>query len=172
MRLPRLMIKLQRYDFEMIHTPGKYLSIPDTLSIAGIKQVNCQDNAVSIEVQSQVDLICAGLQVTDPVLDSIVQATSQDEEIQSVLRKLQTDTCTWKDKDKCFSYRQELSEMNGMLMRGDRIVIPAAMRKEILDRLHDGHLGLEKTKALARRSLFWEICPKILIICWGIVKHV
>ena len=46
--------------------------------------------------------------------------------------------------------------MNGMLMRGDRIVIPAAMGKEILDRLHDGHLGLEKTKALARRSLFWE----------------
>ena len=33
----------------------------------------------------------------------------------------------------------EISIVHGLIMRGTRIVIPAAMRVEILERLHEGH---------------------------------
>ena len=35
----------------------------------------------------------------------------------------------------------ELSTKDGLLMRGYRIVIPLQMQFEILDKLHNGHLG-------------------------------
>ncbi|KAI8479735.1 hypothetical protein Bbelb_425380 [Branchiostoma belcheri] len=36
-----------------------------------------------------------------------------------------------------------------------KILVPRSMRKEMLDILHEGHLGQEKTKARARDILFW-----------------
>lgn len=35
------------------------------------------------------------------------------------------------------------------------MIIPVSLRKEILDNLHKGHLGIEKCKAKARQSVFW-----------------
>ena len=35
------------------------------------------------------------------------------------------------------------------------MVIPVAMRAEMLDRIHEGHLGLVKLKRRARRCLYW-----------------
>ena len=45
--------------------------------------------------------------------------------------------------------------VNGILMKGWRLVIPQCMRKEMLDTLHVGHLGAEKQKRVARMSLYW-----------------
>jgi len=36
----------------------------------------------------------------------------------------------------------ELSEYNGMVTSGSRIVIPETLRADILDRIRDGHQGL------------------------------
>ena len=38
----------------------------------------------------------------------------------------------------------ELSVENGLLMRGNRIGIPAAFQLEMLDRIHTGHQGIKK----------------------------
>lgn len=34
LRIPRLDMKVQRYDFELLYTPGKHLVLPNTLSTA------------------------------------------------------------------------------------------------------------------------------------------
>ena len=49
----------------------------------------------------------------------------------------------------------ELTVVNGLLMRGSRIVIPSAMRMEMLDRLHSGHLGIVRCRERARQSVWW-----------------
>ena len=36
-----------------------------------------------------------------------------------------------------FAVRNELSTLNGLLLKGDRLVIPFSMRKEILESIHD-----------------------------------
>ena len=48
-----------------------------------------------------------------------------------------------------------MSENDGVMMKGDRIVIPATLRSEMLARVHDSHLGIEKCRRRARDIMFW-----------------
>ena len=49
----------------------------------------------------------------------------------------------------------ELSVKNRLLMRGNRIVIPAALRLKMLDKLHTGHQGITKCREQAKQSIWW-----------------
>eukprot|EP00057_Strongylocentrotus_purpuratus_P012550 XP_011667024.1 PREDICTED: uncharacterized protein K02A2.6-like [Strongylocentrotus purpuratus] len=40
-------------------------------------------------------------------------------------------------------------------MKGSRIVVPSTMKKQMLDKIHEGHLGIEKCKRRAREVLYW-----------------
>ena len=51
--------------------------------------------------------------------------------------------------------RDELSELNDVVLRGERIAIPPSMRKEMLEKIHQGHMGIEKSKRRARDTLYW-----------------
>lgn len=52
-----------------------------------------------------------------------------------------------------FSVKSELSEYNGMVTRGNHILVPQAQRADILDRIHDGHQGLTKCREGQRLSM-------------------
>ena len=44
---------------------------------------------------------------------------------------------------------------DGLILNGDRIIIPEALRSQILDALHTGHQGETKCILLARELVFW-----------------
>ena len=44
---------------------------------------------------------------------------------------------------------------NGLLVCGQRIVIPRSLRKDILERIHEGHPKLKKSKDLAKTTVWW-----------------
>ena len=45
-----------------------------------------------------------------------------------------------------WNVRDELSEVEGVILKNDRILVPSSMRKEMLPRIHQGHMGIEKSK--------------------------
>ena len=51
--------------------------------------------------------------------------------------------------------RHELSTQLGVLMWGARVVIPPPLRKDVLEELHSTHMGIVKTKALARSYFYF-----------------
>lgn len=51
--------------------------------------------------------------------------------------------------------RDEITEHKGVLLRKQRIIIPKALQKGILNRLHYAHLGITKTLAKAEESVYW-----------------
>ena len=54
-----------------------------------------------------------------------------------------------------WSFRDELAVEAGVIFRGRQILVPQSMQKDILNRLHCGHQGVEKTRRLARESVYW-----------------
>ncbi|XP_037079231.1 uncharacterized protein K02A2.6-like [Pollicipes pollicipes] len=54
-----------------------------------------------------------------------------------------------------FNCRDELSVHDGIIVRGDRVVIPKTMRKEMLVKLHAGHSGINSCLRRARDFIFW-----------------
>ena len=51
--------------------------------------------------------------------------------------------------------KNELSEAEGLLFKGRQLIIPKAMQTNILDLIHESHLGIEKCKARARSTVYW-----------------
>ena len=54
-----------------------------------------------------------------------------------------------------WNYRDELSIEKGIILRGERIVIPESMHKEMLKRIHNSHLGIGKCQRRAKDLVFW-----------------
>ncbi|KAJ8049300.1 hypothetical protein HOLleu_01984 [Holothuria leucospilota] len=52
-------------------------------------------------------------------------------------------------------HRAELTECNGIVFKGDKVVIPNSLRQDMLKRIHEGHQGINRCKSRARQCLFW-----------------
>ena len=54
-----------------------------------------------------------------------------------------------------FAFRDEIVYCNGLLFRGNQLVVPKVMQAEMLSRIHESHQGIVKSKQHARSVLFW-----------------
>ena len=45
--------------------------------------------------------------------------------------------------------------MDGLILKGTRIIIPNDCRDDVLEKLHEGHFGIDRTKLRARDSVYW-----------------
>ena len=71
--------------------------------------------------------------------------------------------CGWPDTNKdlpkdlrpYWSYRDEIGIYDGAIFKGKQVIIPDALRSDILHQLHEAHLGIEKTRLLMRESVYW-----------------
>ena len=52
-------------------------------------------------------------------------------------------------------FRCDLVLEDGLILKGDRVLIPESIRKQVLDSTHVGHQGETKCLLLARQSVFW-----------------
>lgn len=150
-RIQRLIMKLQRYDFELIYTPGKHLVIADTLSRAPVMS---EASSTEKDIENHVNMIVQSLPVSDVKTKQVRDELDKDTELQTVMKNMLTGwprgSCP-----KYFNIRAELSVANGLLLRDNRLVIPQSLRPEILRQIHEGHLGIEKCKRRARCSVYW-----------------
>ena len=54
-----------------------------------------------------------------------------------------------------FDYRDELTVQDGIILRGERVVIPISLRPDLKAKLHAGHLGINSCLRRARELVFW-----------------
>lgn len=71
-----------------------------------------------------------------------------------------------------YSFRDDLHIVNSILFKKRSIIIPSSLRKEMLQRMHAGHLGISKTKQLVRSSIYWPGLMKTLVNVWIPVQPV
>ncbi|GBL74994.1 hypothetical protein AVEN_243795-1 [Araneus ventricosus] len=87
-RLQRLLLRLQRYSFKLIHVPGKYLAVADALSRAPLPTHPVSTSDID-NAQLMVSLL---VQASKSKLDEILLETKNDIELQtsSVVNALKT----------------------------------------------------------------------------------
>ena len=54
-----------------------------------------------------------------------------------------------------WSYRDDLAVIDGVVMKGRYIIIPAVLKQQVLDQLHLNHMGIKKTKLLTHELVYW-----------------
>ena len=54
-----------------------------------------------------------------------------------------------------FPMRDELAITDGLIFKGERLVVPKSLRSEIKDNIHLGHSGIEGCLRRARECVYW-----------------
>ena len=149
-RLQRLLLRLQKYDFDLEYVPGKYLVTADTLSRAFTDKNShsSTENAVEVHVCS----FKRGRPLTDEKWELIAEETQKDPVLKSVMSAI----CHGSECPNPYRKSiEDLTILDGVLLKGQKIIIPSTMRGEMLHTIHEGHLGIEKCKRRARQSMYW-----------------
>lgn len=89
--------------------------------------------------------------------DTVREETLKDEELSKILQcvKLGWPSKVPGDLKRYSCFKAQLSVENDCILFGYRVVIPKALRSSILKELHRSHLGMVKTKSLARSYVWW-----------------
>ena len=149
-RVQRFRLRMMRYDYNVVHVPGKELNTADFLSRLPLPETESDD--LQDEVQAYIDLIFEHLPATEERLAEIQRHQEEDSILQKWMRQIKGEKMR-----KPMSY-SDLSVKDGLIMKGKRIVIPETLQQEVLEQLHTGHQGMVKCKERARISVWW---PKI-----------
>lgn len=88
-------------------------------------------------------------------LAEVVEATAKDTEMQRLRRAIETSD--WGDGLEQYEvWKDAMRVAKDVIVRGDRIVIPKALRPKALALAHIGHPGMTSTKRILRERVWWQ----------------
>lgn len=153
-RLQRMLLRLQPYDIKIRYIPGKEMLLADALSrLSPEEKFQIENEEIQVhEIYTQF---------SNGMIEKIRSSTTADEELSCLKHTVYEGWPeTIKEVSKLlkpyWSFRDEITIDDGILTKGQRIIIPAVLQKEILAKLHASHQGAEKTKLRARTSVYWR----------------
>jgi hypothetical protein len=150
-RLQRMLLRLQGYDVTIRYKPGKMMLLSD-----GLSRLNPLPKGPIEKKTVQINFV----QFSSTRVDILKEATSSDPEL-AALRDIIVDG--WPERRQSvpkplqpyWPFRDELSIEDGLVLKGDRIVIPQAQQKKILETIHEGHQGTTKCQLRAKSAVYW-----------------
>ena len=162
-RLQALLLRTQKYCFSLEYKPGTQIPIADTLSRAPLPG------------KPDTELVTVNLINFSPIktnrLDEIRAATALDKTL-TLLKQIILKG--WPNSKKglpsevlpYFHCRDEYTVQDGIVLRGDRVVIPKRMRAQLKDRIHAGHMGINACLRRARELIYWPgMSSEIRVLC-------
>lgn len=156
-RLQLMLLRLLRYNIQLKYVPGKYMYIADTLSRA---YTDIQSPTDDKEMDLRVHSLVTNLNMSDTKLSEVRAATESDSVLQEVRQLVKHGWPSHKRDipqaaSQFWPVKDEIHEIDTILYLGDRIIIPTSMRREMIQKIHQSHLGIEKCKSRAKSLLYW-----------------
>ena len=161
LRCQRLLMRLMKYNCSAVYTPGKCLVVADTLSRAPLKSQSDTADNLEDEVEAHVNMITKHWPVSSGKLAEIARETTLDDTLTIVTayvsngwpkhaKDVESASVRgyWEDQDK-------ISSIDGVLTHGNRIIIPEKMRPDLLQKIHEGHQGISKSRLRANQAVWW-----------------
>ena len=156
-RLQRMMLALQKYSITLMHKPGKEILVADKLSR---KSMDDEDSSLSEAMETQIHTVISAAPVSADRMNDIRTASSQDEQLSTLKQVIwpgwpETRKRCHPHVSEYWNHRDEITEADGILLKGEKIIIPHSLRPHMLRCIHTGHFGVEKSKHRARDVMFW-----------------
>jgi hypothetical protein len=164
-RLRSLKEKTLMYRFNIIHIKGTTNYAADANSRYPTKSTNidtsptkiCHDN---IEASTVAFAIQQANPITNISWNTITEASTLDNEVQLLRQVIENGFP--EDRENLpeilriyWSMRDELYLIDGIPMKGKKILIPKSLRTRVAEGLHAAHQGITSMKANARERFFW-----------------
>ncbi len=162
-RLLRYKTALSGYQFKVVWRKGQDHAIPDALSRAPVRDPGEEEDLETEAAAMRQTVIRVAVataheeedeRLADPAVEKLRLAAKADEDYVALVKAIEEGNET----EKTLPFKKILAELtteDGLILFGHRLVVPKACRKEILERLHDSHQGIERTKRRARQTVYW-----------------
>ena len=135
--------------------PGKFLYTADTLSrspIVGVNPPRLQEGVESF-IEGVTDCCTNQLTAYNEAQDKDATCSTVKKyclSIWPIRERVDLELIPyWKE-------RSYLTLKDGLLLHGNRIVIPPALQEETLEKIHTGHQGIEPCRLRVRYSVWWR----------------
>ena len=169
-RLQRLLLRCMKFDITVKYKAGKSIPVADALSRvcckagadinkagADLNKAGADLNKAGADVNKEIHFITKSCPID---IKSIWEATMQDQDLNKLKDVIFKG---WPEyRKQCpqelwdyWTFRCDLVIENGLILKGDRIIIPEAFRGQVLESIHTCHQGETKCQLLARESVFW-----------------
>ena len=112
-------------------------------------------------MNSFVHSVIKSYQISEDCLQQIITETQKDDILQSVVLQIQNG---WIDLDTTkikpyLTVKDSLTLYKGLILKDFHVdfhvVVSLTLRSEILNILHQGHIGIERTKLRAQNTVYW-----------------
>ena len=151
-----MMLILQRYELKVKYVPGSEPSVADALSRAYLEETK-ESLIPDLEV-NEVQRT-AHLPISHERYCEFQQASAADPTLQVLGTVIRNGWPCHKQElplavREYWSSRDEISEIDGLLFKAQKLIVPQSNRKEMLKLIHVSHEGIVKCKQRGRDILF------------------
>lgn len=155
-RLQRMLLRLQKYSLNVKYKRGKEMFLADTLSRAHPPEVHACEFSRQLETVDHTDLLTMPAEQLHRF-----KHVSSDDPVLRVLRE--TILRGWPNSKSevpesvhaYYDIRDELTIQDDLVFKGQQVVVPSALRKEMIQACHASHIGIEGCIRRARESVYW-----------------
>ena len=174
-RLQRLLLRLAHYSLNIEFLREKENVITDALSrVCLLQSTNPKAIDSNIDV-IPVHHITQLAPVSKTRLQQLRLATQSDPTLSSLAKTIHEG---WpQSKKDCleqlldfWSFRQEISEEDGLLYKNHRLIMPYSERLQTLKVLHLGHYTVDKMQLRALETVYWPGINKDILKCYQSCK--
>jgi len=151
-----MLLQLQKYSLVVHYKKGTQIYLANTLSRAHLPEVQACELALEVAGIDHTSTLALPAERLHQL-----QHASADDPVLCELRK--TILQGWPEckagvteaLHAYYDFRDELTVEDQLVFKGPVVVVPAALRKEMMAACHDTHIGVEGCIRRARESLFW-----------------
>lgn len=166
-QLQRMMMRLQRYNLEVKFISGAKMFLADPLSrmkLPNGEQEGRLDEVYHLEEELYTEIesikIPDNVNITQISLEKVRQATATDDVLPLLASVVKEGWPVVKEKlpsclHEYWDIKDELIVQDGVVFKGNRIVVPKSLRSEFIKKIHLCHLGQNASLRRARDTLYW-----------------
>ena len=145
-RLQCMMLRLQKYDFKVTYKKGSEMYLADTLSRACVHAVKDTRGDAEKDTES-INMVQYFLvsEMTQNIIRTATESYPVMKELKTTIRE------GWPENKELlparirnyFPFCEELTLQNGLVFKGERLVVPERAREEMKARIHASHIGIQ-----------------------------